>query len=372
MQPSIRDIDSKLAHGERINREDAAWLWHHATDEDLIRLANVVRDRFHEPKTATYLLMRIINYTNICVALCDYCSFYRLPNAEDGYVRSKDWVFQKIDELVTMGGDLFGFNGGFNPKLKIDYYIDLFGSIRQRYGESIEFYAMTVVELLYVARLCKLPVPETLRILKEAGVRWITGGGAEILSDPFRKRHSPHKYTVKEYFDTQRSILESGMNSTATMVIGFDEPLAERLDHLEALRSFQDEVSSIRTDSGNNGLFSFLCWTYKPWNNELGGVEISSAEYLRHIALCRIYLDNIKHIRASVLTQNANGIKALTWGANDFDVPWEDEVTQMAGAVIEQDIEKVLGYARDEGFSTSYRRVASGAALVRQASPATS
>ncbi|MBX3138993.1 radical SAM protein [Candidatus Obscuribacterales bacterium] len=354
MQITINDINTKVESGERITRDDAAWLWQNASDEDLIRLANIVRDRFHEPKTATYLLMRIINYTNICVALCDYCSFYRLPNAEDGYVRSKEWVFEKIDELVKEGGDLFGFNGGFNPKLKIDYYIDLFSSIRQRYGDSIEFYAMTVVELLYVARLCKMPVEETLKVLKDAGVRWITGGGAEILSDPFRKRHSPHKYTVKEYFDTQRAIIDAGLNTTATMVIGFDEPLEERLDHLDAVRNFQDET--------NGGLFSFLCWTYKPYNNEFGGVEIPREEYLRHIALCRIFLDNVKHIRASVLTQNANGIKALNWGANDFDIPWEDEVTQMAGAVIEQDIEKVLAYAADEGFKTTYRRVAQGAA----------
>ncbi len=355
MHSTMREIDNKIEGGERISRDDAAWLWHNASDDDLQRLANLVRDRFHQPKTATYLLMRIINYTNICVALCDYCSFYRLPHAEDGYVRSKEWVFEKIDELVNVGGDLFAFNGGFNPKLKIDYYIDLFSSIRERYGDSIEFYAMTVVELLYVAKLCKLPVPKTLEILKNAGVRWITGGGAEILSDPFRKRHSPLKYTVKEYLDTQKAILEAGLSTTATMVIGFDEPLEERLDHLESVRSFQDD--------NNGGLFSFLCWTYKPWNNALGGYEISKHEYLRHVALSRIFLDNVKHIRASVLTQNANGIKALNWGANDFDIPWEDEVTELAGAVIERDIDKILGYAKDEGFTTEYRRVARGKRL---------
>lgn len=357
MTTNMIEIKQKVHGGDRITREDARFLWTNGSDEVLQELAQAVRARYHKPDEATYLLMRIINYTNVCVAKCDYCSFYRLPNDKDGYVRSKEYVFEKIDELVNVGGDLFGFNGGFNPKLKTDYYVDLFSSIRERYGNSIEFYAMTVVELLYVARLCKLPVPETLRILKEAGVNWITGGGAEILSDPFRKRHSPLKYTVKEYLDTQRDILNAGMNTTATMVIGFDESLDERLDHLESVREFQDET--------NGGLFSFLCWTYKPYNNELGGVEVSREEYLRHIALCRIFLDNVKHLRASVLTQNANGIKALKWGANDFDVPWEDEVTQMAGAVIEQDVDKVLGYAADEGFKTIYRRVATGPVLAR-------
>lgn len=343
-----RLIAEKLNAGERISRVDGEWLWHNASDDELRTLANIVRDRFHRPREATYLLMRIINYTNICVAKCDYCSFYRLPREEGAYLRSKDYIFQKIDELVAVGGELFAFNGGFNPELKIDYYTDLFGSIRSHYGDSIEFYAMTIVELLYIAKVSGITVAEALKRLKDAGVRWITGGGAEVLDDQFRLRHSPQKYTVKEYFDTQKAVLDSGMKTTATMVIGFDESLEERLNHLDELRQFQDD---------NDGkLFSFLCWTYKPYNNDLGGSEISAAEYLRHLALCRIFLDNFKHIRTSVLTQNANALKGLSFGADDFDVPWEDEVTEAAGAVIERDVAKVLSYAAAEGFNTRVRR----------------
>ncbi len=352
MSISLENIESKVSQQTRISTEEARWLFENGSDEDLKRLANKVRDRFHRPNTATYLLMRIVNYTNVCVAKCDYCSFYRLPNSPEGYVKSKEWIFEKIDELIAVGGDLFGFNGGFNPKLNIDYYVDLFSSIRNKYGEQIEFYALTIVELLYIARLSKLSLEETLERLKEAGVRWITGGGAEILADSFRKRHSPLKYTVEEYYETQRAIIKAGINTTATMVIGFDESLEERLEHLESLRKFQDEV--------DGKVFSFLCWTYKPYNNELGGEEISAGEYLRHLALSRIYLDNIKHIRASVLTQNQNALRALSYGADDFDIPWEDEVTQMAGAVVEKDVEKVLSYAKAEGFTTSYRHVAKG------------
>ncbi|MBY0359271.1 MAG: radical SAM protein [Candidatus Obscuribacterales bacterium] len=353
---SVNSLQERLAARARISREELKWLWHNASNEELQGLANLVRERFHQPQIATYLLMRIINYTNICVAKCDYCSFYRLPKAADGYLRSKEWMFERIDELVELGGDLFAFNGGFNPQLKIDYYVDLFGSIRQRYGERIEFYAMTVVELIYIARVSKLTVAEALQLLKAAGVRWITGGGAEILADSFRLRHSPLKYTVKEYYAAQRDILEAGLKSTATMVIGFDESLDERLEHLELLRDFQD--------STNNGLFSFLCWTYKPYNNELGGQEVSADEYLRHLALCRIYLDNFVHIRTSVLTQNANALKGLSFGADDFDIPWEDEVTQKAGAIIEQNVESVLGYAKNEGFAPQYRHVAKEPGLI--------
>lgn len=344
----FQEIKSKLESGERISIEEAEKLWLEFPDQELFELANIVRARFHKAGQATYLLMRIINYTNICAAKCDYCSFYRLPGANDGYLRSKEWIFEKIDELLSVGGDFFGFNGGFNPALKIDYYCDLFASIREKYGNQIEFYALTVVELIYIARVSRLSVPETLKKLKESGVNWITGGGAEILADSFRKRHSPLKYSVAEYMQAQKEILEAGLKTTATMVIGFDETLAERLEHLDTVRRFQDQT--------NGGLFSFLPWTYKPYNNELGGKEIGPAEYLRHIALCRIFLDNIKFIRTSVLTQNANALKGLSCGANDFDIPWEDEVTEKAGAKIERDLDKVLSYARQEGFEPVNRR----------------
>ena len=349
MQSHFQDIEFKVRSGLRLLPDEAAWLWRNAGDEQLQLLSNLVRERFHQADQATYLLMRIINYTNVCVAKCDYCSFYRLPGSPESYVRSKEWIFAKIDELLQVGGDFFGFNGGFNPELKLDYYCDLFGSIREKYGDSIEFYALTVVELIYIARTSRLTVPAALLQLKDSGVRWITGGGAEILADSFRKRHSPLKYTVGEFMEAQRQILQAGMNTTATMVIGFDETLEERLAHLEVVRKFQDDT--------NGGLFSFLTWTYKPYNNELGGKEVSPSEYLRHLALCRIFLDNIKFLRTSVLTQNANALRGLRYGANDFDIPWEDEVTEKAGGTIERDVKKILGYAAAEGFKTQYRRV---------------
>jgi cyclic dehypoxanthinyl futalosine synthase len=349
----LSEIEGRLRAGGRVTPGEARSLHLHASDDDLKRLAGIVRGRYHDPGAATYLVMRIINYTNVCVARCDYCAFYRLPKSPEGYVLPREAIFQKIDELLELGGDLVGFNGGFNPRLKIDYYADLFSAIRQRYGDRLEFYAMTVVEFLYVARVSRISNAEALRILKDAGVRWITGGGAEVLADSFRKRHSPFKYTVKEYLDTQRDILEAGLKTTGTMVIGFDETLEERLEHLESVRRFQD---AHRHHSG--GLFSFLAWTYKPYNTALGGEEIAPQEYLRHLALCRIYLDNIPHLRASVLTQNANALVGLQYGADDFDIPIEDEVTEMAGATIERDIERVLGYAREAGYTPRYRHVA--------------
>jgi cyclic dehypoxanthinyl futalosine synthase len=343
----------------RITVDEARTLWNEASDEELIRLAQVARAKWHDPTHATYMVMRIINYTNVCVAQCDYCAFYVLPNQAGGYVLSREDVFAKIDALLDAGGDLVGFNGGFNPRLPLDYYCDLFAAVRERYGDRVEFYALTIAEFVYLADRAKLSYAEAAARLRDAGVHWVTGGGSEILTEDFRKRHAKFKYTVRDYFDAQRAIVEAGLKTTATMVIGFDETLDERLEHLQRTRDFQDSCLS----DGVGGLFSFLCWTYKPYGTAFAGVEISPQEYRRHIALSRIFLDNVKHIRTSVLTQNEDAFRALDYGADDFDLPIEDEVTQKAGATIELDLDGLLAVPRRLGYTVEYRRAERPAAL---------
>jgi cyclic dehypoxanthinyl futalosine synthase len=300
------------------------------------------------------MVMRIINYTNVCVAQCDYCAFYVLPSQDGGYVLSREDVFVKIDELVELGGDLVAFNGGFNPRLPLDYYCDLFASVRERYGDRVEFYALTVAEFVFLADRARLSYADAAARLREAGVHWITGGGSEILTEDFRARHAKWKYTVADYFEAQRAIVEAGLQTTATMVIGFDETFEERLEHLQRTRDFQDETG---------GLFSFLCWTYKPYGTAFGGREIPPREYWRHIALSRIFLDNVKHIRTSVLTQNEDAFRALDFGADDFDLPIEDEVTEKAGATIDLDLESLLAIPRRLGYEVVYRRAERPAAF---------
>ena len=338
----------------RVTVDEARELWLRAGDDELKRLAQGVRARWHRPDHATYMVMRIVNYTNVCVAQCDYCAFYVLPNQEGGYVLSREDVFAKIDDLLEAGGDLVAFNGGFNPRLPLEYYCDLFASVRERYGERVEFYALTVAEFVFLADRARISYAEAAARLHEAGVHWITGGGSEILTEDFRARHAKWKYTVVDYFEAQRAIVESGLQTTATMVIGFDETLDERLEHLQRTRDFQDETG---------GLFSFLCWTYKPYGTAFGGREISPPEYWRHIALSRIFLDNVKHIRTSVLTQNEAAFRALDYGADDFDLPIEDEVTQKAGATIELDLEGLLSVPRSLGYTVEYRRAERPTAL---------
>jgi cyclic dehypoxanthinyl futalosine synthase len=343
----------------RITVDEARRLWLEASDDELKRLASKARARYHEPGRATYMVMRIINYTNVCVAQCDYCAFYVLPNQDGGYVLSRHQVFEKIDELLELGGDLVGFNGGFNPKLPLDYYCDLFASVRERYGDRVEFYALTIAEFVFLADRAGLSFADAAARLRDAGVHWVTGGGSEILTEDFRSRHAKFKYTVREYLDAQRAVVESGMKTTATMVIGFDETLDERLEHLQRTRDFQD--ACLR--DGFDGLFSFLCWTYKPYGTAFGGREIDAREYWRHIALSRIFLDNVKHVRTSVLTQNEDAFRALDYGADDFDLPIEDEVTQKAGARIDLDLEGLLAVPRSLGYEVTYRRAERPAAL---------
>lgn len=350
-------IRQKVATCERVTSDDALWLWRNASNGELRELATAMRARFHAPDACTYMVMRIVNYTNVCVAQCDYCAFYKLPGQQGGYVLSQDQVFAKLDELLVLGGDLAAFNGGFNPHLPLDYYCNLFAAIRARYGDTLEFYALTIAEFMYLADHAKLTFAEAAERFKHAGVRWITGGGSEILTEDFRRRHSKFKYTVAQYFEAQRAIVDAGLRTTATMVIGFDETIAERIEHLERTRHFQDQVQH---QAG--GLASFLCWTFKPYftplGAQLGSIEITTAEYLRHLALSRIYLDNIPRIRTSVLTQNERALEGLLYGADDFDLPIEDEVTQKAGATISLDFQKILAYARELGFEPTYRHVA--------------
>ncbi len=160
-------IEAKINRGERINDEEARFLYTEASLPDLKDWATRVRARMHKPDQATYLIMRIINYTNVCVAKCDYCSFYRLPRSPEGYVLPLDAIFAKIDEILALGGDFVAFNGGFNPRLKLDWYENTFSRIREKYGDSIEFFALTVAEMMYVAKLCRLSYREVCLALKE-------------------------------------------------------------------------------------------------------------------------------------------------------------------------------------------------------------
>ena len=181
----LESIRQTVATRTRLSTEQAAWLWQHADDAQLCALASEVRARYHAPDQATFLIMAIVNYTNVCVARCDYCAFYRLPKHPETYLLSLEQVCARIDDLLALNGTLIGFNGGFHPKLKIQHYAELFAAVRERYPD-LEFYEMTVAEFMYSCKVSRISYAEGARILKEHGTRWVTGGGgrtAELRCD---------------------------------------------------------------------------------------------------------------------------------------------------------------------------------------------
>lgn len=350
---NIKSITEKIRNSERILTSEAAYLWTSASDKELKALATMVKSRWHAPLSGTYLIMAILNYTNICVAKCDYCAFYRLPHQDGTYLLTFKQICDRIDACLDLEGTLVAFNGGFHPKLKIQDYAELFSQIREKYQDKIEFFGMTVAEFMFACKVSKVSYDDGAKLLASLGSNWVTGGGAEVLEDNFRMRHSPGKFKVQDYYKAQKSILDNGLGSTATMVIGFDETLDERLTHLHSLRQFQDQ----QIKENKPTLPSFLCWTYKPYNTELAGEELDTQSYLRWLAVCRIYLDNIETIRTSVLTKNEEALLGLEYGANDFDLPTEDEVTEKAGATISKDFESILDFGRNRGLEITHRGV---------------
>ncbi|MCF7728861.1 MAG: CofH family radical SAM protein [Chthoniobacterales bacterium] len=305
--------------------------------EELRAQAHAKRCEYLPGEKATYIIMRIVSYTNICVADCSYCAFYRKPSDPEGYVLSNEAIFKKIDDLLEVGGSLVAMEGGFHPKLKIDHYENLFQAVRERYGNKIEIYGPTIVEVIFIARSSRISLEEALLRLQKAGLHWIPGGGAEILTDPWRQKLSPRKYSVQEYLEGMELAQKLGFGTTATMVIGFGESWEDRIEHLEHVRQLQDKTGGFR---------SFLLWTYQSDNTALGGKRISNDEYLKALALSRLYLDNIPVIRASFLTQGKEGPLALKWGASDFDIALEDQVTQLAGGPLEANVKSVLEWVK--------------------------
>lgn len=344
---TLATITKKVHEGTTLDRADAYFLHENADLTTLQHLATQAKKRFHPCDRATYLVMAIINYTNICVANCDFCSFFRFPHQQGTYLLTTAQVLERVEHFRRLDATLIAFNGGFNPQLRIDHYARLFETLHHTYGEQLTFFEMTVAEFMFACKISKISYAEGARTLQQAGTGWITGGGAEVLTDSFRQRHSRGKYTVSDYYDAQQAILDAGIGSTATMVIGFDETLSERLEHLERLRAFQH--------ANDQRLTSFLCWTYKPQHNRLGGEELSATAYWRWLAICRIFLNNFVHIRTSVLTQNDNALRGLDFGADDFDIPLEDEVTRSAGATIADDYRATLAAARHLGYRPELR-----------------
>jgi len=324
----MNQILEKALDGERISDDEAVAL---LRSRDLVavgRVANELRNRKHDPERVTFIIDRNLNYTNVCYTDCDFCAFYRRPgDTREGYLLPKAVIFKKIDETLELGGTGLLMQGGHHPDLGIDFYEDLFSSIKAKY--RIHLHALSPSEVQHVARRSKLTIPETLTRLRDAGLDSIPGGGAEILVDRVRKIIAPKKTKTGEWLGVMREAHRLGISTTATMMYGHVETLEERVEHMRRIRELQDETGGFR---------AFFSWTFQDDGNRLVDLvpvenRPTSFDYLLTQAVSRIYLDNMPHIGSSWVTQGKKiGQVALQFGADDLgSVMIEENVVSAAG-----------------------------------------
>ncbi len=323
---TVSQVLEKALAGERISDADACAL---LRSRDLVAVgsvANELRNRTSEPGVVTFIVDRNLNYSNVCYTDCAFCAFYRKPgDTREGYVLPKAVIFKKIEETLALGGTAVLMQGGHNPDLGIDWYEDLFRSIKA--GYPIHLHALSPSEVQHIARRSRLTPSETLSRLRDAGLDSLPGGGAEILVDRVRKIISPKKTTSDEWLQIMRAAHRLGMSTTATMMWGHVETLEERVEHLRRIRDLQDELHGFR---------AFISWTYQPDNTALAPQVTwtpTSFDYLLMQAVSRIYLDNVDHIQSSWVTQGMKiGQVALAFGADDMgSIMIEENVVSAAG-----------------------------------------
>ena len=347
---TIEQIADKVRAGGRVNGAEALTLCREAPTPLLGQLADAIRARKHPEGIVTYIIDRNVNYTNVCVAKCSFCAFYRPVGSAEGYVLGFDELFEKIDETIAVGGVQLLLQGGHNPDLPLTWYEDLFRAIKTRYP-SFKLHALSPPEVIHLSRLSQLPVGAVVARLMAAGLDSIPGGGAEILVDRVRRLlHCYGKASADEWLDVMRTAHRLGLRTTATMMYGTSETDEERIEHLLRLRELQDETG---------GFTAFITWSYQPEHTELGGVEATGVDYLRTLALSRIVLDNFDNLQASWVTQGGKvGQLSLAYGANDMgSVMIEENVVRAAGASYCMDELEIVRNIEDAGFIAKRRNM---------------
>ena len=346
----IEQLARKVRNGERLNRGEALQLCREAPTHLLGQLADAVRARKHPDRIVTYIIDRNVNYTNVCVARCNFCAFYRPVGSSEGYVLGFDEIFRKIDETIAVGGNQLLLQGGHNPDLPIAWYEDLFRAVKGRYPD-FKLHALSPPEILHISRLNQVSVAEVIARLVAAGLDSIPGGGAEILVDRVRRLLNCYgKATADEWLDVMRHAHRAGLRSTATMMYGTVETDEERIEHMVRLRELQDETG---------GFTAFITWSYQPEHTERGGVEATGIDYLRTLATARIVLDNFDNLQASWVTQGGKvGQLSLACGANDMgSVMIEENVVRAAGASYCMDEVEIVTNIEDAGFVPKRRNM---------------
>ncbi|MCB9831211.1 MAG: CofH family radical SAM protein [Planctomycetes bacterium] len=332
-----QELLSRVAEGRhRLEVDEALRLFEEAGLDELGAAAHRMRVRLNGDQDVTYLVDRNVNYTNVCITDCKFCEFYRPPGHGEAYVLSRAELFQKIRETIAVGGTRILLQGGHHPELDLAWYVGTLRAIKAEFP-GIELNAFSPSEVEHVAQVEGRSVREVLAVLKGAGMDGLPGGGGEILDDEIRDRVSPKKQKTEAWLDVMRAAHELGMVTSASQVIGFGEEPRHRFQALARVRDLQDEADA----RGAIGFLSFVMWPlqYESRYGEVFGrkgqrLGADRAEYLRHAALCRLFLDNVRHIGASWPTMGPEiAMEALAYGADDFgSTMLEENVVSSAGS----------------------------------------
>lgn len=330
------EVIERLDAGERLDDHGARALLESGDVVAVAAAARRARERVTDPREVTFVIDRNVNYTNFCVTDCDFCAFYRHPRDPEGYVLSKPVIFRKIEETLDLGGTALLMQGGHHPGLRIEWYEDLFSDIKRRY--PIHLHALSPSEVLHIAHYSRLELGDTLDRLKAAGLDSIPGGGAEILVDRVRDVIAPRKTTTAEWLGVMREAHIRGLRTSATMMYGTIDTVDDRIEHLRVLRELQDETG---------GFEAFACWSYQPGGCSARGDDhlgLTAADYLLMNAVARLYLDNIRHMQSSWVTQGLRiGMLALEAGCDDMgSIMIEENVVRAAGTEFTLDTPRMV------------------------------
>lgn len=346
---AIDRILDKALRGERVEFEEGMELLSSDQIEKMGHTANQLMLRRHPEPITTFVVGRNVNYTNICDVYCRFCAFYRAPGSKEGYVLDDEVILNKIQETVDVGGTEILMQGGTNPNLPFTYYLDLLRKIKARFPQ-ITMHSFSPAEIQKMKVVSDgLSLDEVIRQLKEAGLDSLPGGGAEILDDRTRRKISRLKGSWTDWMDVMKSAHRHGMNTTATMVYGLGETIEERALHLLRVRDAQDECIANGYDS--TGFLAFISWPFQPDNTNLKLEKAKPEEYLRIVAVSRIFLDNIRNFQSSWVTMGPEiGKLSLSYGCNDFGSTMiEENVVSAAGTTHKVNIELILQLIREAG-----------------------
>lgn len=346
----VSAILERCVSGQRLTCEDALTLLESSELSAIGKAAHEVSLRMHPEPYRTYNIDRNINYTNICTAVCDFCAFYRTPKSEEGYVLERSVLLEKIRETVELGGNQILLQGGLHPNFKLEWYEEMLQDIKKHFPE-VNIHGFSPPELHHFTKVNKLSIETVLERLKAAGLGSIPGGGAEILVDRVRGAITRGKVMTDDWLNVMRVWHRMGGNSSATMMFGHAETLAERVEHLDRLRALQDET---------HGFTAFICWTFQPDNTQMSHIPpAGSFEYLKTQAVARLFLDNIPNIQSSWVTQGLKiGQLALLFGANDMgSLMLEENVVAEAGTVHFLTLDQIRDAISELGFTPRQRTV---------------